>query len=153
MNLNDRKKAGQICPVPKRGKGMAGFEESTNLYHKKMAPKREGPFEIIDILRLLTYQLKLPETWKIHNVFHTSLLRWYKKNEVYRENYEQPPTQLDDEGQETYNVETILKHRRRGRNYQYYVKWEGYPIIEALWELEESFLNNGNLLDKQCHNL
>ena len=118
-----------------------------------MAPKQEGPFEIVDVLRPLTYQLKLLKTWKIHNVFHVSLLRRYKENEVYRENYERPPAQLDDEGQETYNVETILKHRRRGRNYQYYVKWEGYPIIEALWELEESFLNNGNLRDKQCHNL
>ena len=34
-------------------------------YHKKMAPKREGPFEIEDVLGLVTYQLKLPESWKI----------------------------------------------------------------------------------------
>jgi hypothetical protein len=31
-------------------------------YHKKMAPKREGPFEI-EVLEPVTYQLKLPESW------------------------------------------------------------------------------------------
>ena len=35
-----------------------------------MAPKREGPFEIEDVLGPVTYQLKLPESWKIHKVFH-----------------------------------------------------------------------------------
>ena len=38
------------------------------LYHKKMAPRWERPFEIVDILGLLTYRLKLPEMWRIHNV-------------------------------------------------------------------------------------
>jgi hypothetical protein len=32
-------------------------------YHKKMAPKREGPFEIEEVLGPVTYQLKLPESW------------------------------------------------------------------------------------------
>jgi Chromo (CHRromatin Organisation MOdifier) domain len=54
-----------------------------------------------------------------------------------------------------YNVETILKHRRRGRSYQYLIKWEGYPISEALWEPEEAFSNDGDLLAiyKQRHQL
>ena len=43
-------------------------------YHKKIAPKREGPFEIVKVLGPVTYQLKLPETWKIHNMFHVALL-------------------------------------------------------------------------------
>ena len=43
-------------------------------YHKKMVPKREGPFEIEEVLGPVTYQLKLPESWKIYKVFHTTLL-------------------------------------------------------------------------------
>ena len=43
-------------------------------YHKKMAPKQEGPFEIKEVLGPVTYQLKLPESWKIHKVFHATLL-------------------------------------------------------------------------------
>jgi hypothetical protein len=43
-------------------------------HHKKIAPKREGSFEIDEVLGLVTYRLKLPESWKIHNVFHATLL-------------------------------------------------------------------------------
>jgi hypothetical protein len=32
-------------------------------YHKKMAFKREGPFEIEEVLGSVTYQLKLPKSW------------------------------------------------------------------------------------------
>ena len=43
-------------------------------YHKKMAPKREGPFKVEEVLGPLTYRLKLPPSWKIQNVFHATLL-------------------------------------------------------------------------------
>jgi Chromo (CHRromatin Organisation MOdifier) domain len=123
-------------------------------YQKKMAPKREGPFEIEEVLGLVTYRLKLPTTWKIHNVFHAMLLKPYVETEVHGENFSRPIPDILD-GEEVYNVETILKHQRRGRSYQYLIKWEGYPISEALWEPEEAFLNDGNLLTiyKQRHQL
>ena len=57
------------------------------LYHKKMAHKREGPFEIIKVLGPVTYQLKLLKSWKIHDVFHATLLKPYQETETYRENY------------------------------------------------------------------
>ena len=56
-------------------------------YHKRMAPKQEGPFKIEEVLGPVTYQLKLPESWKIHKVFHATLLHSYKESEVYGENY------------------------------------------------------------------
>jgi hypothetical protein len=31
-------------------------------HHKKIAPKREGPFEIDEVLGPVTYRLKLPES-------------------------------------------------------------------------------------------
>jgi Chromo (CHRromatin Organisation MOdifier) domain len=57
------------------------------------------------------------------------------------------------DGEEIYNVEMI--HRKRGRSYQYLIKWEGYPIFEASWELETAFSDDGNLLStyKQRHQL
>ena len=139
-------------------KGEKVWLDSRNLkmlYHKKMAPKREGPFKITDVLGPLTYRLQLPETWRIHNVFHASLLRRYKENDIYGENYEWPPAELDHEGQEVYNVETILRHRKWGRGYQYFIKWEGYPITEASWEPEGSFSNDGDILNlyKTHHHL
>ena len=100
----------RFTPFRKGEKVWLDSRNLKTLYHKKMAPKREGPFEIIDVLGPLTYQLKLPETWKIHNVFHASLLRRYKENDIYGDNYARPPAELGNEGQEVYNVEMILKH-------------------------------------------
>ena len=62
-------------------------------------------------------------------------------------NYPRPPPELL-EGEEVYQVETILKHQRRGRGYQYYVKWKGYPISEATWEAESAFSDDGNMLEQ-----
>ena len=95
----------------------------------------------------MTYQLQLPTTWKIHNVFHVVLLRQYKETEVYGANFQLPPPELIN-GEELYEIESIMKHRKRGRGYQYYVKWKGYPISEAMWEPEDVFSNNGDLLTR-----
>jgi hypothetical protein len=123
-------------------------------HHKKIAPKREGPFEITEVIEPITYRLNLPTTWRIHNIFHAGLLRQYKETEVYGANFQRPLPEVI-EGEEVYEVENILKHRRRGRGHQYYVKWKGYPITEASWEPEHVFSNDGNLLTqyKQRHQL
>ena len=60
----------------------------------KFAPKREGPFTITKVLSPIVYQLCLPKTWKIHLVFHTSLLLPYRENEVHGQNFPAPPLTL-----------------------------------------------------------
>ena len=109
---------------------------------------------IMEVIGPVTYCLKLPATWKIHDVFHATLLRQYRENEVYGTNFPKPPPKLVD-GEEVYKVEGILRHRKRGRGYQYYIKWKVYPISEASWELEEVFSNDGDLLTqyKERHQL
>jgi len=71
-----------------------------------------------------------------------------------RKNYLEPPAELED-GEEVYKVETILNHRKRGRGYQYYVKWKGYPVSDASWEPEQAFSNDSDTLSlyKQRHKL
>ena len=78
----------KFTPFQKGEKVWLDLKNLKTLYHKKMAPKREGLFEITDALGPLTYRLKLPETWRIHNVFHASLLRRYRENDVYGANYD-----------------------------------------------------------------
>ena len=95
-----------------------------------MKPKREGPFTITEVLGPVTYKLQLPKIWQIHNVFHAMLLCPYKENSVHGGNFAEPPPELV-EGEEVYEVETILNHRKRVRGYQYFVKWWGYPISNA----------------------
>jgi Chromo (CHRromatin Organisation MOdifier) domain len=116
-------------------------------HHKKIGPKREGPFEIMKVIGPVTYQLKLSTTWRIHNAFHTTLLQQYKETEVYGANFPKPPPEGPELiGEEVYEVENILRHRKWGRKHEYYVKWKGYPISEASWEPEEVFSDDGDLL-------
>ena len=149
----DRRKS-TFVPFKKGDQVWLDSRNLKTMYNKKMKPKREGPFTITEVLGPVTYRLKLPATWRIHNVFHAALLRSYKENTVYGENYTKPFPELVD-GEEVYDVETILNHRRRGRGYQYFVKWRGYPISDASWEPERSFSEDGDILTqyKIRHNL
>jgi Chromo (CHRromatin Organisation MOdifier) domain len=129
-------------------KGQIVWLDSRHLktnYHKKMAPKQEGPFEIKEVLGPVTYQLKLPESWRIYKVFHAVLLQPYRENEVYGENYIRPPPDIE-EGEEVYEVEQILKHRKRGQGYEYLVKWVSYPITKASWEPKSNLTGATDIL-------
>ena len=46
----------------------------TNRSSKKLDPKMIGPYKIKKLIKS-SYQLELPHTMKIHNVFHPNLLR------------------------------------------------------------------------------
>jgi hypothetical protein len=101
----------------------------------KLKPKRYGPFKIIKEISSVAYQLRLPVAWRIHNVFHASLLSPYRKTTAHGPNFFQPPSELID-GKEEYKVEHIMGHRKTGRNkeLQYLVKWLGYPNSDNTWE-------------------
>ena len=93
----------------------------------------------------LTYQLELPSNWQIHNFFHAVLLWPYIENETHGANFPRPPPELL-EGEEVYEVESIIKHRRRGRGYQYLLKWKGYLLTDAMWESQSAFSDDGDML-------
>jgi hypothetical protein len=80
----------------------------------KLSPKCHGPFMITKVLSPITYQLKLPHQWKIHNVFHMDLLTPYIKTDFHSPNYTRLPPDLIN-GEEEYKVESILKSRWHGR--------------------------------------
>ena len=109
------------------GRGRRGFTpfkqgdmvwlEGTNLKigyaSKKIAPKREGPFKITEVLGPITYKLKLPDQWKIHLVFHASLLTPFRETEAHGPNYTNPPPDLIED-EEQYEIKAILAHRCQG---------------------------------------
>jgi hypothetical protein len=64
---------------------LEGKNLKNNYPTAKLAPKRFGPFEIEEEVGTGAYRLKLPKTWKIHPVFHVSLLTPYVKTKEYGE--------------------------------------------------------------------
>jgi len=103
-------------------------------YNKKITTKREGPFEVLEVLSPVNYRLRLPTKWKLHDTFHASLLTPYKENDVHGPNYMRPPPDLID-GEEEWEIERIIRHSGT-KNRRYQVKWKGFQ--EYTWEPEEN---------------
>src|SRR5713226_1935746 len=121
----------------------------------KLAPKRHGPFRITKEISPVAYQLDLPASWAIHNIFHASLLLPYRENAVHGPNFSQPPPDLI-QGTEEYEVEHLINHRCHGKpqTLQYFVKWKGYPESNNTWEPAQN-IHAPDLLKKyhQCYPL
>ena len=82
----------------------------------------------------------------IHNAFHAKLLVPYFSDEVFnRKISPAPPLQFSD-GHVEYEVEKILRHRKKGRYTEYLVKWLGYADHENSWVSEKDLANDLDLL-------
>ena len=114
---------------------------------RKLAPKRHGPFKITQVLSPLTYKLRLPSTWKIHDVFHTSLLSSYRSTESYGPSFTSPPPDIID-NEEEYEVEAILSHKGPTTRRLYLTAWKGYPSSENTWEPESNLHHSPTLLKR-----
>jgi Chromo (CHRromatin Organisation MOdifier) domain len=106
----------------------------------KIDPLRYGPFKIIKEISPVAYQLALPSEWKIHDVFHASLLSPYTETDAHGPNFVCPPPDLVG-GEQEYEVEHIINHRctGQGKTLQYLVKWKGYPESDNTWEPRTTF--------------
>ena len=98
----------------------------------KLSPKRFGPFPITNKLSNLVYRLKLPPHWRIHPVFHASLLTPYIETEAHGPNDRNPPPDIV-EGEEEYEIEALVNHRKRGKQHHFLVKWKGYDDSYNSW--------------------
>src|SRR5436305_2007041 len=103
--------------------------------------KWSGPFKITRVWpETDNIQLELPHDWKIHPIFHTSLIKPWKKNNDLRfpsRAHKRPPPVPEADPQENiYEVEAIKDNKiLRGKNY-YLVKWTGCPESDNQWVKE-----------------
>jgi transposase InsO family protein len=78
----------------------------------------------------------------IHDVFHVDLLKRAQEDPLPSQQrvYMEPPAILNDKGEEEYEIEEIVKHRKRGQGWQVKVQWKGYqqPTWEPLKDLYDT---------------
>jgi len=132
-----------LVPVERFKVGDQVWLEASHLklpYHTpKLAPRRQGPFRVKKVISPVAYQLALPLSWGIHDVFHASLLLPYRETTAHGPNFERPPPDLIEDVEE-YEIEAIVNHRHHGRRrqLQYLIKWKGYPSTDNTWEPVEN---------------
>jgi hypothetical protein len=108
---------------------------------RKLSPKFIGPYRIIKKVSVTAYKLDLPNTFRIHPVFHISLLKPYHETSDFSRTVPPPPIFIPENQQEEYEVETILDKKIVKNKKQYLVKWMGYPLHDATWEPVEHLVN------------
>ena len=120
---------------------------TTNLRVKnvpaKLRRKFVGPFEIVDKIGPLVYKLKLPDTWKIHNVFHVSLLKPWNQSLFSAAQQQVVPELEEPEIVQYYETEKIIRWhwvgQGRRRTKEYLVLWQDQPVEEMSWVPEANF--------------
>ncbi|CAI7881540.1 unnamed protein product, partial [Closterium sp. NIES-53] len=116
-----------------------------NLSHlpSKLRPRFCGPFLVEAQVTPVTFRLRLPYTWKLHNAFHVQLLKPYKDpNQQFQGRQLPPPPPVLVQDEPEYEVERVLTHRRRGgTTLEFLLRWKGYDTTEDSWVIEADMGN------------
>ena len=114
----------------------------------KLQRRFVGPFRVETQISRVAYKLELPEDWRVHPVFHSSLLKPFQQSSwSCPVDAPQPDLEVDDGP--GYVVERLLRWRsvRRGRRRvrEFLVTWAGFPVDEAEWIPESNFHDRDQL--------
>ncbi|MCO5600263.1 hypothetical protein L7F22_054373 [Adiantum nelumboides] len=114
----------------------------------KLSMRYYGPFQITERINDVSFRLRLPDTSKIHNAFHVSLLKPFRGDVPDDgEPHEQPKV---EENEEILVLEQILAHndmKTKGKvRRRFLVKFKNYPALDAKWMEEEDLADTPQIV-------
>jgi len=109
---------------------------------RKLKRRFVGPFFVTRQVGSVAYELDLPASWKIFNVFHVSLLRPFRTSQ-WATPTDGQAEDIEPEDDQPYEVERLLRWRWRGpssrRHKEFLVLWTGWSIDDASWIPSSNF--------------
>jgi len=109
-------------------------DDTLGVSSRKLQQKWLGPFQITRVVSPGAYEVDLQGRFKFHNVLPVSALKLATTSEVFPDREPPRPPPEVDGGDEYYAVESILRHKGRGKRAQFLVKWKDYARHENSWE-------------------
>jgi hypothetical protein len=114
-------------------------------FSHKLMQRKIGPFKIIKVISLTAYKLRLPDSYKGHNVFNLQhLTKYLRSNELGRPKLTNPRDTLPSS--EEYKVEKIVGEQRRKGKLYYQVRWKGYNAEDDTWQTARDLRNAPELV-------
>jgi hypothetical protein len=102
---------------------------------KKLDWKFLGPGKIVACVGPSSFKVDLPGLQNVHPVFHASLLEPYSPEGAIPHPTMPIQDTLREHRDDVYEVERIVDRRRNEDDqWEYLIKWTGYPEEENSWE-------------------
>ena len=117
----------------------------------KLSPRFIGPFEILERIGIVAYQLALPPSMSgVHEVFHVSMLQKYTPDPAHVVDWGQIEVDTDGTFEEgpVCIVDSHDQVLRRKTVRLVRVLWQHYGVEESTWEREDMMRNNYPFLFK-----
>ncbi|RMJ21267.1 Integrase core domain-containing protein, partial [Aspergillus sp. HF37] len=118
---------------------------SSKTLGRKFSQQRVGPFEVVQRVGQLAYKLKLPPSWKIHDVLSVAQLEPANTPDPFGRQPSHPPAVTDErypEDTDRFEVDQVIAERQRkvgrGKRKEYLVRWKGYGPEDDMWLPESS---------------
>lgn len=100
----------------------------------KLLPKFYGPFKVLDRIGKAAYQLDLPPSAEIHNVFHVSQLKLCRDPSDTFHPFPIQPQIASSKGEPESILDRKMVKRGRMAATKVLIKWKGLPAEQATWE-------------------
>ena len=122
--------------------------------YNKLKEKYIGPFKIIKKLNEVTYRIELPARYRVHNVFHSSLLkpsnesdsRAFPNRSII--NTQPPIVKSIDDNEDESEIEEMMDRRKRRNRIEYLARWKGWSSEYDEWKTVNQ-LNNARRLMRE----
>ena len=115
----------------------------------KLDDKKLGPFKVLE-RRGNSYQLELPETMRIYDVFHCWLLRKNPCDPLEDQTNEPPGPVIVNENPE-WEVDDILESRYHYNRLQYRANWSGWPHDRTWYYADNGEFDNARDVVEDFH--